>query len=160
MKNYLLIHAICILSFLLCILSSCSVTGMPNTSSANSISSFNSDVDINNTKAEIETQQIYCNDQTYLLKIPNEEYVQEYGYPVNESGETYGPVVDNITEPDLTLATNPDGVIGYIRMSDLDAELPTSPEEAIGYNSSHIDQLDLYLEDGYTVIGSFPLAVN
>lgn len=158
------IQTMFILSFLLCLLSSCGSTEISNTPSTNSTAISNSEdsnieagSEDSDTEAGIETQQVYYNDQTYTLKIPSPEYVQEFGYPVNESGETYGPVVDNIAEPDLTLAINPDGVPGYVRISDLDEDLPSTPEEAANYNSEQKDHLNLYLEDGHTVIGIFPL---
>ena len=50
--------------------------------------------------------------------FPTQEYVREHGYPVNESGETYGPNVEGFDAPDLILA-HPQGKLqGYLKESE------------------------------------------
>ena len=50
--------------------------------------------------------------------LPTQEYVREHGYPVNESGETYGPNVEGFDAPDLILA-HPQGKLqGYLKESE------------------------------------------
>lgn len=95
----------------------------------------------------------------YLTKasedIPN--------YPVNEQGETYGhgpfPAGRDLG-PDLIKAEGENGVIGYVKSSDLDAPV-SSPEEALAYMKSleNVDYISipLYETDGKTVIGEFRL---
>ena len=85
-------------------------------------------------------------------------------YPVNEQGQTYGPVpyASKSTEtPDLISATGEDGVVGYVKATDLDPKV-SSPEEAMAYQKS-IEAIDyksipLYEADGKTVIGEFRLS--
>lgn len=58
---------------------------------------------------------------------------------INSSGETYGSLAsikDGEKEPDLIAALGIDGTEGYIRNSDLNKDLPKSPEEAVLYTKS------------------------
>ena len=82
-------------------------------------------------------------------------------YPINEQGQTYGegPFLPGKTkEPDLVKAENEDGVVGYIKTSDLESGA-TSPEDAMDYqksmDSSEFRYIPLYKSDGKTIIGEF-----
>lgn len=92
---------------------------------------------------------------TCCLVVPAVEDVLEFGYPVNENGETYGPDVQDldIKEPDLLLATGTAGEDGYIRMSEITPNYRT-PEEALANNNRQYE-VNLYLQDGKTIIGQF-----
>ena len=96
--------------------------------------------------------------------VPTPEYVLEQGYPLNASGQTYGPggLSDSngemIKEPDLVLAQGEDGAIGYLSLYDTDYYyVPSSPEEAVTYTESKPSEeyVPLYDRDGKTVIGTF-----
>ncbi len=93
------------------------------------------------------------------LIIPTINEVRENGYPVNERGESYG--VDDResieTSPNLILAENEDGLVGYIKASDMDRLSPTNPEEARYYQSEGY-YVDMYLQDGQTKVGTFFIA--
>lgn len=56
-------------------------------------------------------------------------------WEVNARGETYGPEgngPDGMGQPDLVLVIADDGqTIGYVRQTDIDGDLPSSPEEAL-----------------------------
>ncbi len=97
------------------------------------------------------------------LAVPATKELLEHGYPVNALGETYGPMVTWLEEPDLELAHGKDGVIGYLRRTELDAATGVgqvhSPEEALAWNE-YVRQrgaveIPLYREDGVTVVGYF-----
>jgi len=87
-------------------------------------------------------------------------------YPVNEQGQTYGPVpyASKSTEtPDLISATGENGVVGYVKATDLDPKV-SSPEEAMAYQKSieaiGYKSIPLYEADGKTVIGEFRLSTS
>ncbi|MBR5701538.1 MAG: Ig-like domain-containing protein, partial [Oscillospiraceae bacterium] len=109
---------------------------------------------------------------------------EEDGYPVNERGETYGPIRvedDCLTTicPDLEQACGrtPEGeeILGYIRVFDEynggPLPHPRDPGEAIAYTAvmdelrrqaldegrDYLYSLPLYDKDGVTVIGFFPV---
>ena len=109
---------------------------------------------------------------------------EEDGYPVNERGETYGPILvedDCLTTicPDLEQAygRTPEGeeILGYIRVFDEynggPLPHPRNPAEAIAYTAAmeelrrealeegrdYLYALPLYDRDGVTVIGFFPV---
>ena len=88
--------------------------------------------------------------------IPSLTDVQNTGYPINEAGETYGPDSKDpsMKSPDLVLAENENGLIGYIRESEIAGASITNPEEAANY-VPHSHYINMYLEDGITVIGQF-----
>lgn len=100
------------------------------------------------------------------LAVPTTKELLEHGYPVNALGETYGPMVRWMPEePDLLLAAGKDGVVGYIRQTELNdpyglGEVHT-PEEATAWNKYTLEhgptEIPLYREDGVTVIGSVPV---
>lgn len=92
-----------------------------------------------------------------MVDIPNQAQVKENGYPKNENGESYGPDIYANTypeyEPDLILAQNEDGVIGYIKKTDIKGGAETL-EEALNWKPQEYT-VPMYLEDGITVIGEF-----
>ena len=92
-----------------------------------------------------------------MVDIPDQAQVKENGYPKNENGESYGPDIYANTypeyEPDLILAQNEDGVIGYIKKTDIKGGAETL-EEALNWKPQE-NTVPMYLEDGITVIGEF-----
>lgn len=94
------------------------------------------------------------------LVIPTIDWICKNGYPKNERGETYGPSLKENTdpkaEPDLLLACNREGGQGYIRASDLETN-PKTVEEAFAIMSERKFEVDLYLQDGVTCIGTFQI---
>lgn len=91
--------------------------------------------------------------------IPSVEEVRTNGYPVNEQGQTYGPDIrenTNIEEvPDLILVCNEFGEEGYIRKTDCAAGASTL-EEAANWEPREYS-VNMYLQDGLTVIGQFKI---
>lgn len=95
-------------------------------------------------------------------------------YSVNETGLTYGSAAEAPSpdqEPDLIAAMATNGLVGYVRKSELDiangsaaaAEF-RSPEEALAWQAeqdalaAHSDEartVPVYALDGVTVIGEF-----
>ncbi len=60
--------------------------------------------------------------------------------------------------PDLELAKNEDGVLGYIRNSEVPGAQANNPSEAIEYMRSRTTDgyyVNMYLEDGKTIVGKF-----
>ena len=95
--------------------------------------------------------------------IPTQEEILKNGYPVNRNGETFGPqVIDILDSPDLELAENDEGVVGYVRPDEDDGSKVSSPEEAAAYMaaSPHDHFVNMYTEDGQTVIGKFFVGSN
>ena len=86
---------------------------------------------------------------------------------VNENGETYGVEGEGGKIPDLIAVTGraDDGtfVSGYVRASDMEQPMPTSPEEAIRmqeeYQAKYPNGRDIpvYRSDGTTRIGTFTI---
>lgn len=107
-------------------------------------------------KADSKSKQLITQ-RGQTVETPTKEAV----YPINEQGQTYGegPFLPGKTkEPDLVKAENEDGVVGYIKTSDLESGA-ASPEEAMEYQES-IKSLNsrfipMYKSDGITVIGEF-----
>ena len=88
--------------------------------------------------------------------IPTVDEVRANGYPTNENGETYGPMVWEWTmTPDLSLVIADDGREGYVRNSEMDDGV-TTLEDAINHKPEN-RVLNVYLHDGVTVIGTFTL---
>lgn len=90
--------------------------------------------------------------------IPSIESVLSNGYPRNWRGETYGPNTgnDNLEMPDLLLAENKTGVIGYVKSEDVHQN-PKTIEEALEITTiPSTTEIPMYLQDGVTVIGTFP----
>ncbi|WKL02440.1 hypothetical protein Q0F98_40860 [Paenibacillus amylolyticus] len=70
-------------------------------------------------KADSKSKQLITQ-RGQTVETPTEEAV----YPINEQGQTYGegPFLPGKTkEPDLVKAENEDGVVGYIKTSDLES---------------------------------------
>jgi hypothetical protein len=78
-------------------------------------------------------------------------------YPMNASGDTFGPNKPLVEDPDLmaVLATN--GKVGYSYRKDLEGPMPTSPAEAIAGNERSLRgyTIPVYESDGKTQIGVF-----
>ena len=96
------------------------------------------------------------------LDVPSTKELLERGYPVNALGETYGPTVNWMEEPDLILARGKDGATGYLRRSEMLAASGGNvrgPEEALAWNEKFRElgsvEVPLYREDGVTVVGCF-----
>ena len=93
--------------------------------------------------------------------LPTQAYVLEHGYPVNESGETYGPDVEGFDAPDLILA-HPQGKLqGYLKESEDPGVWVHNPDDAMRYMEEtrticRNHYRVMYLEDGKTPIGLFP----
>ncbi|GLX66053.1 hypothetical protein MU1_03970 [Paenibacillus glycanilyticus] len=79
-------------------------------------------------------------------------------YQTNEQGETYGHGPFTGVEPDLIKAEGENGVVGYVKASDLSPSY-SSPEEALAnqelLNKSEYRSIHLYKSDGKTIIGEF-----
>lgn len=96
------------------------------------------------------------------IHIPTLSDVGELGYPLNENGETYGPICKNTptsvnetsNTPDLQLVENENGLVGYIRQSEVPGATVNSLEEAFAYTPQEC-YINMYLHDGTTVIGEF-----
>lgn len=90
------------------------------------------------------------------------------GYKTNANGETFGNDIQAMAlgyEADLILATGENGVLGYIRTSDLDNKV-SDPDEAVSkqnYRIVHsltVRYIPLYKEDGKTIVGRFAIHFN
>lgn len=82
-----------------------------------------------------------------------------YGISINEAGKTFGSSLSSITtgnDPDLILAENQDGLVGYVKSEDLNKEFRT-PQEAVDWTLDHTEPyyIPLYDETGNNVIGEF-----
>ncbi|MGO4699428.1 hypothetical protein AB4Z50_34880 [Paenibacillus sp. 2TAB26] len=82
-------------------------------------------------------------------------------YPTNDQGQTYGhgPFPEGVNQgPDLIKAEGKNGVVGYVKSTDLEPSM-SSIEEALAYNKSMEKlgyvSLPLYETDGKTIIGEF-----
>lgn len=110
-------------------------------------------------------------------KQDNNRFDYAYIYETNENGQTYGSAMYASSpdkEPDLILAEGLDGTEGYIYATDLNADLPNSPEELLAsmmrnqeiWDNAPIGQvviartISLYDIDGKTVIGEFPITIG
>ncbi|MBO4422631.1 MAG: M56 family metallopeptidase [Clostridia bacterium] len=95
--------------------------------------------------------------------IPTQDEILKNGYPVNKNGETFGPNVRELPfSPDLELAENDEGVVGYVRQDETPGASVSSPEEAAAYMAAgpHEQFINMYTEDGQTVIGKFFVGSN
>ena len=99
--------------------------------------------------------------ETTELFVPSVEEVREHGYPVNENGETYGPAVkDSDESPDLVLVKYNDSY-GYVRKSELDDDGVTTLEEAVERMQNYQPRkINVYMQDGVTVIGELELSIG
>lgn len=94
------------------------------------------------------------------IHIPTLEEVRANGYPTNEKGETYGPDFRelDIESPDLELVIAENGAYGYIRASEIPGASVSTPEEAAEYMANpylYPHDINVYLQDGTTVVGTF-----
>lgn len=100
----------------------------------------------------------------YDLIIPSIDSVLLNGYPTNNAGQTYEPNIGTETDdgvfpsPDLLLAENQFGVVGYVKTTDL-VITPESISSAIEMtkNAGPVE-IPMYLHDGVTRIGTFVLS--
>ena len=104
-------------------------------------------------------KKISTDGEAYLhrqVSVPSLNEELENGYPINNNNESYGLTYGDMMEdlPDLELVENEDGIIGYIRVSEIGGSLFTSPNDAANY-ASEGHYINMYLEDGKTVIGQF-----
>lgn len=92
------------------------------------------------------------------LVVPTHAEIRANGYPVNELGETYGQFPDFMDEePDLILVGDEHGnYFGYMRNSECKSPNITCPEEAVD-PANGVAQVNLYLQDGVTVVGTCAL---
>jgi len=74
----------------------------------------------------------------------------EVEFSVNDAGETYGSPVGG-SVPDLIPALADEGVIGYIRVSELDLERNLAKSTT---NPDAVFAVDVYESDGTTVVGT------
>jgi len=74
----------------------------------------------------------------------------EVEFSVNDAGETYGSPVGG-SVPDLIPALADEGVIGYIRVSELDLERNLAKSTT---NPDAVFAVEVYESDGTTVIGT------
>lgn len=90
-------------------------------------------------------------------------------FEVNENGETYGTAGDLIyyeDEPDLIAVVGNNGIEGYVRKTELEADTPSCPEEAVKMmeerkrNGNQPRVIDVYESDGVTVIDTFTIGGN
>lgn len=91
----------------------------------------------------------------------------QHVFPKNQNGQTYGSQIDATspeTEPDLISAVGVGGVSGYVKHTDLDGEVPKTPEEAIALTKKNKEsvgrEIPLYAVDGQKVIGSFKISAG
>ncbi|MFB8375371.1 hypothetical protein [Paenibacillus taichungensis] len=78
---------------------------------------------------------------------------------INDKGETYGSFVyHDETKLDLVKAIGVDGTEGYIKTSDMNQDLPRTPEEAIqSMNEPKVDKYINLYDSNENVIGKFLL---
>ena len=92
-------------------------------------------------------QPVEQTDASRSLVVPSVSEVKKNGYPVNSQGMTYGPNIgDDHLEPDLILVENEDGIIGYVKDSDLMGTEPTL-EEVVEQQLPDIDPVPMYTQD-------------
>ena len=81
-------------------------------------------------------------------------------FPKNQSGDTYGSAAEVTFKdwPDLVSAIGVGDKKGYVRKSDLDEDMPKSPEEALAQQAKQETRvINLYESDGKTIIGTFEI---
>ena len=99
------------------------------------------------------------------IEMTEEEKNSFVHYNINESGESYGTAMDSPDgrDPDLVAVLGDNGIVGYARSSDLDGEMPSSPEEAIMMQEEREKAgnpprvINVYKTDGVTVIDTFTI---
>jgi len=93
-------------------------------------------------------------------------------YEININGQTHGSALDAVSNddlPELILAKDVDGNIGYVYADDLIGDIPNTPKEAVEY-MNRLQELNdigiysitipLYDVDGETIIGEFEICVD
>lgn len=89
--------------------------------------------------------------------------IQDKKYSINRNGETYGNLLTAIYvgyESDLIEAIGINGVEGYVKSTDLNLPLPSSPSEAVKATKNATSRtINLYDKDGEEVIGLFQIDV-
>lgn len=101
----------------------------------------------------------------YIKSNNTNKNITSIQFLTNKNGLSYGTAEQNIilNEPDLILAVGTNGKEGYIKKSDLYANEPKTPEEAVSIQENRIANNDLiryiplYKNDGETVIGEFKI---
>lgn len=110
------------------------------------------------TRANQKTEKDQMKGNT-SIRVRSVDDVRMYGYPINEMGQTYGPDVKENTGiksvPDLILVCNEFGVEGYIKEADIDAGARTLDEANKRKGGEY--SVNMYLEDGCTVVGTFTI---
>ncbi|MEK4365743.1 hypothetical protein MKX68_25210 [Paenibacillus sp. FSL M8-0212] len=78
---------------------------------------------------------------------------------INDNGQTYGSFIyHDETELDLVKAFGVDGTEGYIKTSDMNQDLPQTPEEAIqSMNEPKVDKYINLYDSNENIIGKFLL---
>lgn len=109
-------------------------------------------------KYDMQEVIIHANGTEYILKIPSTDKVREYGYPVNENGETFGQDIYEWEgrEPDLQLVGTEERAIGYVRADELN-DGPSNPKEVEEWIKNAPTESNIYLQDGITCVGKFPM---
>ena len=96
-------------------------------------------------------------------------------YSVNEFGQTYGSAslaASYDERPELISAVGRDGTKGYVYFTDLKADHPKTPEEALAQQESYYERMaawdgkeilvvrtiPLYAVDGQTVMGEYDIS--
>ncbi|KAA8746373.1 hypothetical protein [Paenibacillus sp. UASWS1643] len=76
---------------------------------------------------------------------------------INDKGKTYGSLLyHDETELDLVKAFGVDGTEGYIKTSDMNQDLPRTPEEAIqSMNEPKVDKYINLYDSNENIIGKF-----
>lgn len=95
-----------------------------------------------------------------VTNVGTQSASNESQFKINKNGERYGSAkyVD-IGMLDLVLARGTNGKVGYVRAIDLEEPMPRSPEEAANWKTED-RAINLYEEDGTTVIGEFIISGN
>lgn len=85
-------------------------------------------------------------------------------YPINDNGMTYGSGLSAEfvgTPPDLIASIGINGVEGYTKQSDLDALMPSGPEEAVqAYSAERVVAIPVYAVDGDNIVDLFEITIG
>ncbi|RAJ03452.1 hypothetical protein DET54_101655 [Paenibacillus pabuli] len=92
----------------------------------------------------------------YADTSPSEDQME---IKINDKGQTYGSFVyHGETQLDLVKAIGVDGTEGYIKTSDMNQDLPKTPEEAIqSMDEPKVDKYINLYDSNENVIGKFLL---
>ena len=100
---------------------------------------------------------LFCGANSHVnFKDRSTGFFQKTDYEINSSGETFGPSYKDINKvpPDLVLVENSEGVVGYIRESEIAGASVATPEEAADFTPND-HYINIYLSDGVTIVGKF-----